>query len=68
MGKKKDSAPKPPKAAKGRKESRWKCSMSKGASYSDGEKTYYPGKSYLVSEKTKDSLKASGMFVCQPAK
>ena len=65
---KKNNAPKPPKADKGRKESRWSCSMKKGASYSDGNKTYYPGKSYLVSEEIKNGLQASGMFVCQPAK
>lgn len=68
MGKKKSSAPKPPAAGKGRKEVRWKCSLSKGASYTDGNKTYYPGKGYTVSEEVKNKLKASGMFVCQPAK
>ena len=64
--KKKDSAP---KASGGEsREGRWKCSLSKGASYTNGEQTYHAGKSYLVSKEMKDSLQASGMFFCQPAK
>ena len=64
--KKQPPAPKAPKG-KSRKD-RWKCSLSKGASYTNGEKTYHAGKSYLVSKEMKDSLQASGMFYCQPAK
>ncbi len=68
MGKNAGKPPKAPKAPKGgSKKGLWKCSMSKGASYTDGQKTYYAGKSYSVSQETKDHLQASGMFLCQKA-
>lgn len=65
MAKKKEAPA--PKASES-KENQWKCSLSKGASYTNGEQTYHAGKSYLVSKEMKDSLQASGMFFCQPAK
>ena len=65
MAKKKEAPA--PKASES-KGNQWKCSLSKGASYTNGEQTYHAGKSYLVSKEMKDSLQASGMFYCQPAK
>lgn len=63
MAKKKTAAA--PKAPKGE---RWKCSLSKGATFSDGKTTYKAGESYNVSKEEMEKLRASGHFYCQPAK